>query len=124
MAQDYADQNPATFPLLNPAPVIELHDALGDKMFADLITAFEQCDVTTLAKIDAAVAEGDMASFQREVHGLKSAAASLGLMRLSAQCLRVEMDCRTGQEIDASTAVATIRESFRQSCQALRELRF
>jgi HPt (histidine-containing phosphotransfer) domain-containing protein len=72
-----------SLPLFDPEPVDQLRSLLGDEMVGELFDEFLRSGVETLGEFDAALAAADLQTARRHVHGLKSAAASLGLTRLS-----------------------------------------
>lgn len=109
-------------PIFSPEPVRQLRDMLGDGMVTELVDEFESSSPPTLERLEQAIAAGDLRSCQREVHSLKSAAASLGLCYLSALCLSLERECRDGRGVTPEQA-AFLRESYRAACSALSSLK-
>ncbi|HVI50283.1 MAG TPA: Hpt domain-containing protein [Candidatus Sulfotelmatobacter sp.] len=110
-------------PFFDPEPVDQLRSLLGDEMVTELVQEFETSGVENLSRLDVALAGGDAVSAQREVHSLKSAAASLGLTRLSRLCFAVECDCRDGSLILAGKAKEALAENYAEACRFLRDMK-
>jgi len=67
--------------------------------------------------------EGDVEVLGRSAHTLKSSAASLGAMRVSALCSKLEADVRAGQLDDAGDLILEICREHEVSCVALKRER-
>lgn len=110
-------------PLYDPDSVRQLCNLLGGGTVADLVVEYETSGVDILARFDQAIAVGDAVSAQREIHGLKSASATLGLTRLSHLCLAIESDCGTGNLDLARSARTEIGENYAESCRLLKNIK-
>jgi CheY-like chemotaxis protein len=78
-AQDQPDDG-----MWNRARVDELVAAVGEDGFSDLVAMFEADLPDILAGLGAAVVTADSQNYDRALHALKGAAASVGLSRLAA----------------------------------------
>lgn len=113
----------ATLPVFDPAPLEQLRSMLGDEMVQELVEEFEKAGIDSVAALTKAVAAADAKVFQREAHGLKSAAASLGLSRLSGLCLNMEVDGRNGDLSRSEECLRLVQENYREACAALQHLK-
>ncbi|MBF0305029.1 MAG: Hpt domain-containing protein, partial [Alphaproteobacteria bacterium] len=86
----------ATPPAFDPAGIEALAADLGWDSMLELLGEFVESGDDLMAGIAAGAAGGDPGDWERAAHGLKSAAATVGLARLSAQCLEVERACKAG----------------------------
>ena len=87
-------------PVLNPKVLDRLREDFGDDGLAELVDDFGQISPASVAGTLRAVEADDAEHMIRFSHDLKGSAASLGLMRLSALCRRIEvagMDDRTSE---------------------------
>ena len=109
--------------VFDPEPIDQLRKALGLELVLELIEDFEGSSRESLTVLAHAKEAGDAKACQREVHGLKSAAATLGLMRLAGLCREFEMQCRVGDLADATAAIAGLQENYVLACEALRHLK-
>ena len=87
-------------PVLSPKVLDRLREDFGDDGLAELVDDFGQISPASVAGTLRAVEVDDAEHMIRFSHDLKGSAASLGLMRLSALCRRIEvagMDDRTSE---------------------------
>ena len=84
-------------PEFDAEPIGTLRTLLGQEMVVELVEEFERSGVENLQRLDQALESQDAKLAQREAHSLKSAAASLGLTRLSRLCAAAEADFRLAQ---------------------------
>lgn len=110
-------------PFYDPEPVDQLRSLLGAEMVTELVQEFETSGVENLARLNAALTAADAVSAQREVHSLKSAAASLGLTRLSRLCFAVECDCRDGRLELAGKVRQILAENYAEACRFLQDMK-
>jgi len=109
--------------VFDPEPVDQLRDMLGLELVLELVEEFESSSLESLASLGRAVGAGDTQTSQREVHGLKSAAATLGLMRMAGLCRAFELQCREGDLSDSAAVIDELQESYVIACEALRHLK-
>ncbi|WP_328986332.1 ATP-binding protein [Thiorhodovibrio winogradskyi] len=97
-------------PGLNP---VALKTALGpsSSLWSKFLMLFSDSHATSLARIDAALAQGDFVIAEREAHSLASAAANLGLVeiRTAGRALEDLLRDRPQASPEASTAIAAAR---------------
>lgn len=110
-------------PFYDPEPVEQLRSLLGDDMVVELVQEFETSGIDNLSRLSTALDGADCVSAQREVHSLKSAAASLGLTRLSRLCFAVEADCRDGGLELARKVQPVLAENYAQACRFLQDVK-
>lgn len=113
----------AQLPFFDPEPVDQLRSLLGNELVAELVAEFEVSGAENLSRLDEALATADVKSAQREVHSLKSAAASLGLTRLSRLCYALESECRDGGLELAQKSKGILAENYAEACRFLRDLK-
>lgn len=92
---------------------------LGGKRerYEALLRKFADKQGNTVGAVRAALASGDHAAAEREVHSLKGAAASLGAVGLSEAASAAEIALREGSGIDA--ALETLAASLSGVVQAI-----
>ncbi|MBF0333242.1 MAG: response regulator, partial [Alphaproteobacteria bacterium] len=83
-------------PAFDPTGIEALAADLGWDSMLELLGEFVEAGDDLMAGIAAGAAGGDPRDWERAAHGLKSAAATVGLARLSAQCLEIERACEAG----------------------------
>lgn len=101
----------------------ELLDALsdGDKEFTrDLFDTFLKSGRQHMVLIDRGVESGDTSSFVTEVHALKGASASLGLVQLSDLAAEIERAAKGGDIELCRQNRQALNEAFAAAEQALR----
>lgn len=88
---------PSTDPLVHDDAALErLRRFGGEKLLAGMIALFLEDAPARLAAARAAIAAGDPAGARAALHALKSSAAQLGALRLSARCASGEALARNG----------------------------
>ena len=91
----------------------------SDPGYADeLLKMFTQSARTTLDRLDADLAMRDMNAVQRRAHILKSSAAQVGALALSAEAARIESTLRKGGTVEVGSG-AHLRQRLGQFEQAL-----
>ena len=94
----------------------------SDPGYADeLLKMFTQSARTTLDRLDADLAMRDMNAVQRRAHILKSSAAQVGALALSAEAARIESVLRRGGTVEVGVG-AHLRQRLGQFEQALATL--
>ena len=110
-------------PEFDREPIEQLRSLLGDSMVVELVEEFERSGVENLERLDEALAQGDAKLAQREVHSLKSAAASLGLTRLSRLCAAFEADFREARLTRGALARELLGQHYALACALLQGLK-
>ena len=76
-----------------------------------------------LNQLKKAAGQGDWKLVTRTAHSLKSSAATLGLMRLSAACRALELDTRADESSPRTkTLVAAVLDQFERTGPTLKSL--
>ena len=89
----------AETPVLDPAAVVRLQRLGGDKLLRQMIRLYLENCQERLAQIDAGLAEGgDLEETRRGAHSLKSSAANVGALRVSAAATELEEAAGGGDE--------------------------
>ena len=88
----------------------------------ELLTLFNDSTVDTLAHCDRALRSGDLATLRRLVHTVKSGAAQVGGMAMSAEAARQEAALRRGDppEPDGPDRLRRSHEAFQQAVLKVR----
>ncbi len=96
---------------LDPARLDALRDAIGDD-FVELITVFLDSAAEILQSLREACRRGDADGIYRQAHTLKSSAANVGAMALSAAARRIESDADTVGLAAAAASVDAIEREL------------
>lgn len=110
-------------PIIDAKVLMQLADPThgGDPTFAaEIVGIFLDETPGRLDAMHAAVARGDAEALARTAHALTSSAGSLGLPRMRALCIDVEVSCRRGAFDVAVLLVPRLSAAFAQSGDALR----
>jgi CheY-like chemotaxis protein/HPt (histidine-containing phosphotransfer) domain-containing protein len=83
-------------PLLDLGRLASLREAMGDD-FVELIPVFLDSATELVQAMGQAQSRADIETFYRQAHTLKSSAANMGAMRLSALARGLEADARAGK---------------------------
>ncbi|MEQ9182550.1 MAG: PAS domain S-box protein [Thalassobaculaceae bacterium] len=89
---DALDPADGEAPAIDHAIVDELRQVSGDALVTEVVGLFEAECVKRMAAMREAVAAGEAQPIRANVHAIKSSAASLGAMRLSALCAEAEFE--------------------------------
>lgn len=85
--------------VLNDLPMVA--DGTNPKFVGQMLQLFVEDTTMTFPAIDQAIQSGDLTTFKRQVHTLKSSAAQVGAMALSAEAQWQEAQICTGQPMQA-----------------------
>jgi len=120
-AQIGGDAPPAPPPVLASEVVDELRAVMGNE-YLSLVRLFLEDAPKHVQALEAAATAADMSKMVGPAHTLKSAAANLGAMALSAAAKRIELGARQGVLPRPAVAVAVLDSEFRRACVALNAL--
>ena len=96
-----------------------LKEAMEDE-FAELVEVFLESSAELLDGMDEALTSGDIETYTRNVHSLKSSSANLGCEILSALAADIEQHCKTTKQFPADPdAVSQLRSAFNAARQVL-----
>jgi HPt (histidine-containing phosphotransfer) domain-containing protein len=115
------DATPPAPPVLASEVVDELRAVMGDE-YISLVRLFLEDAPLHVRALEAAVNANDMSKMVAPAHTLKSAAANLGAMALSAAAKRIELGARQGVLPRPAVAVAVLESEFRRASVALQAL--
>ncbi|MBK8812106.1 MAG: response regulator [Acidobacteria bacterium] len=95
-------------------------EARGEKDFvSEIFQTYFRFAVEEIAKIESAVAVGDLQTVKRRAHALKGSSANVGLSSIVACCLDLERSVDSAG--DLSEAAATLGREFNKLRELLRE---
>ncbi|HEX5755794.1 MAG TPA: ATP-binding protein, partial [Arenimonas sp.] len=114
------DAAAAAQPPLQLDVVEELRAVMGPE-FDSLVRVFLEDAPQHVEQLEAAAAADDLAGMVAPAHTLKSAAANLGALALSAAAKRIELGARQGELPRAAIAVAVLESEFKRARIALAE---
>ena len=109
-------------PVIDPEVLEDLRELLGDEVDR-LIDVFLEDTPRLLASLENAVDGPDYAALREAAHSLKSSAANLGAMSLSAAARRIESGARERELARPAVAVALVTNEFARARRALLEVR-
>jgi signal transduction histidine kinase/CheY-like chemotaxis protein/HPt (histidine-containing phosphotransfer) domain-containing protein len=115
------DNPPAPPPVLAAEVVDELRAVMGNE-YISLVKLFLEDAPLHVRALETAATAGDMSRMVAPAHTLKSAAANLGAMALSAAAKRIELGARQGVLPRPAVAVAVLESEFRRASAALQAL--
>jgi HPt (histidine-containing phosphotransfer) domain-containing protein len=101
--------------------VDELRAVMGNE-YISLVKLFLEDAPLHVRALETAATAGDMSRMVAPAHTLKSAAANLGAMALSAAAKRIELGARQGVLPRPAVAVAVLESEFRRASAALQAL--
>lgn len=94
--------------LLDAETIAELHEAMSEEAFVELVSTFrDQIDGLT-ARFSAAAAAGDTGAAERAAHELAGIAGTLGAARLAARARLAMEACRNGAAATLGGLAATM----------------
>ena len=108
--------------MIDPEVLEDLRELLGDEVDR-LIDVFLEDTPRLLASLENAVDGPDYAALREAAHSLKSSAANLGAMSLSAAARRIESGARERELARPAVAVALVTNEFARARRALLEVR-
>lgn len=117
---------PAQTPLFDPAAIDKLRAVAGDQgesFVREMAQLFLDESTKSLAELGKASDQGEWKVVTRAAHSLKSSAATLGLLRLSAACKALEVDTK-GASASPRTLelVRTVLDEFEAAKPTLKRL--
>jgi signal transduction histidine kinase/CheY-like chemotaxis protein/HPt (histidine-containing phosphotransfer) domain-containing protein len=115
------DSPPTPPPVLATEVVDELRAVMGNE-YISLVKLFLEDAPLHVRALETAATAGDMSRMVAPAHTLKSAAANLGAMALSAAAKRIELGARQGVLPRPAVAVAVLESEFRRASAALQAL--
>jgi signal transduction histidine kinase/CheY-like chemotaxis protein len=110
---------PASEPVLDAEALDELYDVIGDDA-NHIVRVFLEDAPRVLHELEQAALAPDYAALRDAAHSLKSSAANLGAMALSAAARRLELGARTQTLDRPAVAVALLVQEFARARVALR----
>lgn len=113
-------------PVFDPGAIEKLRKVGGDEasiFIAEVAQLFLEETRKSLAELQRAADEGQRERAARIAHSLKSSAATLGLMRLSAACESLETTAKAaGDAASTAAAAGVVRDEFEHTVPILRSL--
>ena len=120
-----ADES-AAIPHFDPVAIEKLRNVAGDQGAAfvmEMAQLFLDESTRSLEELAKARDQGDWKTVARVAHSLKSSAATLGLMRLSAACTALELDATAATPTpETSRLNAAVFEEFEKAKPTLKGL--
>jgi HPt (histidine-containing phosphotransfer) domain-containing protein len=109
-------------PVIDKATFEELKQMSGADFINELIDAFLDDGPHMISQMEAALAAGDVESFRRNAHSLKSNANTFGAMELGTLAKELEM---MGKEknLDIGNRLDVLREEFHKVAEELKGMR-
>lgn len=119
--RDSAERVAATDPLLDSDILSELEGALGRPALSDMMALVPRSVAEELARIDSALAAGDLAAAGRAAHTLKGFAGNMGLARLARGAARLDRHLREFPRSApyAAALAEKLAETARETLEAL-----
>jgi HPt (histidine-containing phosphotransfer) domain-containing protein len=113
-------------PLFDPIAIDKLRKVAGDQgstFVAEMAQLFLDETSRVLAELQSGCERDDWKAVSRLAHSVKSSAATLGLMRLSAACKALELDTRNATSSpETENHVADVMDEFKQATPILQRL--
>ncbi len=113
-------------PVFDPTAIEKLRTVAGDQgstFVAEMAELFLEETRKLLPELQAGCDGQDWKAVSRLAHSLKSSAATLGAMRLSAACRILELDTSNGEpKSDAAGLVAEVMRYFEEAEPVLKNL--
>ena len=113
-------------PLFDPIAIDRLRKVAGDQgatFIAEMARLFLEETTRVLTELQAGSEREDWKAVSRFAHSVKSSAATLGLMRLSAACKALEADTRNATSSSETAGhVAAVMDEFKQATPTLQRL--
>lgn len=112
-------------PVFDPGAIDKLRKVAGDEasiFIAEVAQLFLEETRKSLAELQRAAEAGDRDRAARIAHSLKSSAATLGLMRLSAACEELELESKGATPGENSALVAAVLARFEDVVPILKGL--
>ncbi len=107
-------------PVLDEGALARLDDWGGPKLRDQMIRLYLESARTRVEQLERGLRPGgDVASAELAAHSLRSSAANVGLMRVSALAARIEAAAETGDTETARAAHAELLDAVREGEAAL-----
>jgi signal transduction histidine kinase/FixJ family two-component response regulator len=116
---------PSTDDVIDPTAVSRLREELGSRgpaVIGQLLATFFEKSPVLLAGLSHALGRGEQPEARRAAHNLKSNAATLGAIRLSAVCKEVEARVTAGDLAAARALLPGVEQELARATEALRPL--
>lgn len=118
-ADDLEPPSAVPAPVLDIAVLDELRDVIGAASVAQIVELFLADAPLLIQRLEQAAATAQSDALREAAHTLKSSAANLGALALSAAALRIESGVRTGTLERPVVAVALVIAEFARARLAL-----
>jgi len=102
----------ADAPAFNETVFSELREAIGEEGVVDVLSTFMTDTPERLAVMRRAGAAGDAAAARIEAHAIKSSAASIGFLTLSALAKALEHDCTALDHTSLTMRIENLHTAF------------
>ena len=99
-----------------------LQQAVGADYVPELVNAFLEEAPTLIAQLRPALIAGDMETFRRAAHSIKSNAATFGATRLFELAKELEAIARENRLGEVGNKLEVLEEAFGHAAEALKEL--
>jgi CheY-like chemotaxis protein len=111
--------------IIDPSAVSRLRQELGSRgsaVMGQLFTTFFEKSPLLLASLSVAIDNGESPEARRIAHNLKSNAATLGAVRLTAACRDLEARAAAGDLAAARTVLPEVERELARATEALRPM--
>ena len=105
--------------VINQATFTELKQVSGDDVINELIDTFLEDAPKMIEEIRSALASGNVETFRRAAHSMKSNAATFGAVELSALAKELEMLGKENKLHETGDRLRALEESFASVREAL-----
>jgi HPt (histidine-containing phosphotransfer) domain-containing protein len=112
-------------PAFDPSAIEKLKNVAGDQASAfvsEMASLFLEEAGKQIGTLKSASRAGDWKTVNRTAHSMKSSAATLGLLRLSAACRDLETTTKDGPAVGAMALVQVVAAHFEAVVPTLRSL--
>jgi HPt (histidine-containing phosphotransfer) domain-containing protein len=109
-------------PVIDKATFEDLKQMSGTDFINELIDAFLDDGPHMISQMEAALAAGDVESFRRNAHSLKSNANAFGATELGALAKELEMMGKE-ENLNVGNRLQVLREEFKRVAEELRGMR-
>jgi HPt (histidine-containing phosphotransfer) domain-containing protein len=109
-------------PIIDEAAFEELKQMSGEDFINELIDAFLDDAPDMLANMKSALEAGDVESFRRNAHSMKSNANTFGAMELGALAKELEFMAKENN-LDVGNRLEVLRESYGRVAEELKGMR-
>lgn len=108
--------------VIDKAVFDDLKESVGVDFIAELVSAFLEEAPTYIAQLRPALVAGNIETFRRATHSVKSNAATFGVTRLFELARELEFMARENRLGEIGTKLEELEEVFRCASGALEEL--